>query len=210
MMFKDRDLYYEIDEWPQICDCISNVSEKLHVTYDVLLGRKISGGIVRVEHDDYGTLFAYLVDGSGDLLEPDSNGVVFELTTDEVLLELHKYGFNVRFSERIRFNRDQYQLLTSASLFGMDKIRLMFVDNGVFDLSKGYDRKARLVLFDASNLSSWLDNQKTCTEKEFVDAIESGYAINVTKATGGIKPGNNWSFLYEHIYNVCDLIRYCV
>ena len=206
---RDKNLYYEIDSWNQACDCMSNASDKLHITYDIVLDRGINGGIIRIEHDDYGCLFSYLVNGSGNLLIPDCNDVVFELTNDEILMELHKYGFNIKFSKRIDINDSQYQLLSSAQLFGMDKIRLMYVDSSWVKQDNHFERKARLVIFNPSHLLNWLDNQKVCTRDEFANAIDNGYAINVTHAVGGLTPGNDWSFLYEHIFNVSDLLKHC-
>ena len=202
MLCNDK-LRYEIDSWDQITGCQSNNSSKLHLTYDVALGRSLSGQIIRVEHDDYGCLFSYVVEASGVDVSCAPNGTVFELTTDELLMELEKYGFIVKFSKCLQISDAQYQLLMSSQLLGMSKIRIMYVNmtekRNRFD--DDYERKPYLVMFKTDKLSMWLSNGKVCSKQEFEDALAKGYAVNLTECEGGLH-GNDWSFLTDKVLNV--------
>lgn len=201
-------LRYEIDSWDQITGCQSNNSPKLHLTYDVALGRSLSGQIIRVEHDDYGCLFSYVVEASGVDVSCSSNGTVFQLTTDELLMELEKYGFIVKFSKCLQISDAQYQLLMSSQLLGMSKIRIMYVDmtekRNRFD--DDYERKPYLAMFKTDKLPMWLSNGKVCSKQEFEDALANGYAVNLTECEGGLH-GNDWSFLTDKVLNVSDILK---
>lgn len=201
-------LRYEIDSWDQITGCQSNNSPKLHLTYDVALGRSLSGQIIRVEHDDYGCLFSYVVEASGVDVSCSSNGTVFQLTTDELLMELEKYGFIVQFSTCLQISDAQYQLLMSSQLLGMSKIRIMYVDmtekRNRFD--DNYERKPYLAMFKTDKLPMWLSNGKVCSKREFEDALAKGYAVNLTECEGGLH-GNDWSFLTDKVLNVSDILK---
>lgn len=201
-------LRYEIDSWDQITGCQSNNSPKLHLTYDVALGRSLSGQIIRVEHDDYGCLFSYVVEASGIDVSCSSNGTVFQLTTDELLMELEKYGFIVKFSTCLQISDAQYQLLMSSQLLGMSKIRIMYVDMtekcNRFD--DNYERKPYLVMFKTDKLPMWLSNGKVCSKQEFEDALSKGYAVNLSECEGGLH-GNDWSFLTDKVLNVSDILK---
>lgn len=201
-------LRYEIDSWDEITGCQSNNSPKLHLTYDVALGRSLSGQIIRVEHDDYGCLFSYVVEASGVDVSCAPNGTVFQLTTDELLMELEKYGFIVKFSKCLQISNAQYQLLMSSQLLGMSKIRIMYVDmttkRNRFD--DDYERKPYLVMFKTDKLPMWLSNGKVCSKQEFEDALAKGYAVNLTECEGGLH-GNDWSFLTDKVLNVTDILK---
>ena len=207
MLCNDK-LRYEIDSWDQITECQSNNSPKLHLTYDVALGRSLSGQIIRVEHDDYGCLFSYVVEASGVDVSCAPNGTVFQLTTDELLMELEKYGFIVKFSKCLQISNAQYQLLMSSQLLGMSKIRIMYVDmttkRNRFD--DDYERKPYLVMFKTDKLPMWLSNGKVCSKQEFEDALAKGYAVNLTECEGGLH-GNDWSFLTDKVLNVTDILK---
>lgn len=207
MLCNDK-LRYEIDSWDEITGCQSNNSPKLYLTYDVALGRSLSGQIIRVEHDDYGCLFSYVVEASGVDVSCAPNGTVFQLTTDELLMELEKYGFIVKFSKCLQLSDAQYQLLMSSQLLGMSKIRIMYVDmitkRNRFD--DDYERKPYLVMFKTDKLPMWLSNGKVCSKQEFEDALAKGYAVNLTECEGGLH-GNDWSFLTDKVLNVTDILK---
>lgn len=207
MLCNDK-LRYEIDSWDEITGCQSNNSPKLHLTYDVALGRSLSGQIIRVEHDDYGCLFSYVVEASGVDVSCAPNGTVFQLATDELLMELEKYGFIVKFSKCLQISDAQYQLLMSSQLLGMSKIRIMYVDmtekRNRFD--DDYERRPYLVMFKTDKLPMWLSNGKVCSKQEFEDALAKGYAVNLTECEGGLH-GNDWSFLTDKVLNVSDILK---
>lgn len=200
-------LRYEISDWSEACECLSNSSRKLHITYDSVLG-KLTGGIVRVEHEDYGCLFAYLVQGSGSMLQPGPNGVLFELSNEEILMELEKYGFNIQLSTNVDVDDAQYQLVSSACALGMDKIRIMYVDNEKSPLGDKYERSAYIVAFKADKLSSWLSTSKACSRREFSKALIEGSAVNLSQVDGGLNQGHNWSWLFDKVLTAESVLKH--
>lgn len=202
----DKLLRYSIDSWDQITQCQSNASHDLYLTYDQIVDRSLSGIVIRIEHTKYGCLFSYLVEGSGTILMPKPDGQLFELSSDDILLELAKFGFLVEFSKTPQLDNDQFNLLATASQLGFDKIRIMYVGNGRETVSPFYSRKANLVMFNVDKLPKWLDNQKVCGRNEFTEAINNGYAINLTHSRGGLNNGHNWSFLNEKVLAIDNIL----
>lgn len=203
---QDNRLYYEIDSWGQATQCLSNSSKRLHITHDVVMDKGFAADVIRVEHDYYGCLFAYCVNASGDLLCED-DGMLFELSPDQLLSELRKYGFLIQFSSRITLDSSQYKLLLTSSALGMDKLRIMYVTCDSVRSNKTPELAPYLVLFNVKGLSTWLSNVKTCSKAEFNDAVASGKAINITEADGGLH-GHNWSFLKDKVLDVDDLVKH--
>lgn len=203
----DKLLRYSIDSWDEITQCKSNASRYLHLTCDQIVDRCLSGIVIRVEHEKYGCLFSYLVEGSGPLLTPKPDGQLFELSTDDVLMELEKFGFLVDFSMTPQLDDDQFSLLATASQLGYDKIRIMYVGTDTVEsVGTVYERKANLVMFNIDKLPKWLDSQKVCTKDEFSEAVNNGYAINLTHSKGGLNHGHNWSFLNEKVLAIDNIL----
>lgn len=204
-MPQDKLLRYEIDSWDELPGCLSNSSKHLHLTYDDVIDKPLTGGVVRVEHDRYGCLFAYVVNASGTLLTAKQDGIMYELTPYQILSELRKYGFIIKFSKAVVLDDDQFNLLVTANELHMDKIRIMYVSYrnkfGAVEESKAY-----LVCFNIEHLPTWLNNSKVCNEAEFSKAVSNGYAVNLTHAKGGLTSPHNWSFLIDKILNIDDLL----
>ena len=204
-------LRYDIDSWDQLPGCLSNNSRHLHLTYDVVIDKPLTGGVIRVEHDRYGCLFSYVVQGSGNLLSSQEDGTLFELTTGQILSELRKFGFIVSFSKTPVIDDDQFKLLCTVNDMGLSKIRVMYVDVN----KHGYNtqdgcsdqRTAYLVAFNEKNLPIWLSNCHYCSEEEFKDAVVKGYCVNLTYVKGGLQPSHNWVFLTDKVLNVVDLLE---
>lgn len=201
-MSKDKLLRYRIASWEEVSHCLSNTSRKLHLTYDHILTKGLTGGIIRVEHDDFGCLFAYLVNSSGNFLTVDSSGVLFELDVNSIEQELYKYGFIITFDKTVVIDNDQFKLLCTADELNMDKIRIMYVTQ------KDNTHRAYLVVFNVENLSTWLNNTKICSIPEFTKALQKGYAVNLTQAQGGLHAPHNWTFLDDAVLNIEDVLKY--
>lgn len=209
-MPQNKLLRYEIDDWSQVTECKSNNSRKLHLTYDNVLASDLTGGVVRVEHDLYGCLFAYLVNGSGTVLSEQRDGIMYELTTGQVLSELAKYGFLIQFTHRPVLDDDQFNLLVTAQGLGLNKIRIMYVDMSsvlVPNLSNEYRRRGYLVAFNVDKLPKWLNNTHTCTTEEYFKAVTEKGAVNLSAAQGGLDGGHNWQFLVDKVLNIEDLLK---
>lgn len=203
---RNHPLRYEIDSWSELPKCQSNSSPLLHLTCTSVLDKSLSGTLIRVEHDRFGCLFSYLVDGSGPLLMEQVDGVYHEFTPEDILYELGKYGFDIRFSRSYNISVEQMSALVEMRRLNMDKIRFMYVDNGPRPgvtpdrVYRGY-----LVSFNIEHLPRWLDNNYVCSKKEFTDALVEGYAVNVT-ALGQVHK-YNWSFLRGKVLSIEDIIK---
>lgn len=204
----DKLLRYEVDSWDQVVDCLSNNSKHLHLTCDEVMDSSVTGTVIRVEHDKYGCLFSYLVEGSGSLLTPQPDGLMFELTTDQVLDELYKYGFVIKFSHKVLLDDDQFNLLVSAQGLGLDKLRIMYVSNSrnTFEEGRSYVRSGYLVAFKIEKLPRWVNNTKVCTRDEFDKALLEGSAVNLSESAGGLR-GHNWSFLKDKVLSIEDILN---
>lgn len=205
----DKMLRYEISSWDEVSGCLSNSSKSLHLTYDSVIDKQLTGGVLRVQHDKYGCMFAYLVDAKGSLLCPSEDGTFFQLDTREILNELEKYGFFIKFEHKFVINNDQFQLLVTAKELGMNKIRIMYVDSN--DVSTDIYKKvdvlvANLVAFKEENLPRWLSNTHVCSSSEFSRALVLGTCVNLTKCKGGLVLPNNWKFLDDKVLNISDIL----
>ena len=88
-------LRYNISNWLQLSDCKSNNSKDLFITVKQIIddgSHRLQGVNILVNHCQYGTLFACLVNSSGSLLSPDPvSGIIKEFSTEEILAELNKF-----------------------------------------------------------------------------------------------------------------------
>lgn len=203
----NKPLRYEISSWDEVPQCLSNNSKHLHLTYDSVMDRQLTGGIVRVQHDKYGCLFAYLVNASGSLLYISDDGTLFELESSQVLKELEKYGFFIKFEHKFVINDEQFQLLVTASELGMDKIRIMYVDTPFRNKKVVNVKIAYLVAFKSGVNSRWLSNTYESSFNEFNYALVSGTCVNLTKCKGGLVPPNNWKFLKDKVLNISNVLN---
>ena len=131
-------LKYNISAWDQLSCCLSNLSRDLHIhVTEFVQNDKISGTRIRVEHETFGVLFACVINAQGSLVSTDS-GIVHEFTSDEILAELKKYGFDVD-----EFGFDSIIIRTHPSWVPEDraeaiirKIVDIIIDKGEFDFDK--------------------------------------------------------------------------
>lgn len=199
-------LRYEIDDWSQVTQCQSNCSSYLHLTCTVVLDPTLSGTIIRVEHERFGCLFAYLVSGSGSLLNEQVDGMYHEWEPEDLLLELEKYGFYIQFAKPYNITSDQLDNLIDIQKLGMDKIRYMFVrfsDSDLFDRPTHSPGSWQLISFDINSHPEWLQNTYQCSKKEFVDAMVDGTAVNLTKIVNRY----DWSFVEGKVLSIPDILQ---
>lgn len=199
-------LRYEIDDWSQIVQCQSNCSTYLHLTCSQIMDKTLSGTIIRVEHEKFGCLFAYMVSGSGTLLNEQVDGMYHEWDPEDVLLELEKYGFYIRFARPYNIDGPQLDNLIDVQKLGMDKIRYMFITfNGkdLFDRPTHAPGTQQIVAFDINSHPEWLANTYVCSKKEFSAALMNGTAVNLTN----ILNRYDWSFLQGKVLNIPDILE---
>ena len=195
-------LRYNISSWNQLPGCLSNNSTQLHLRVSTLLhDRRLNGTIIKVEHEDFGTLFACLVDGGGPLLSERHMNGIRELSTPAILAELEKYGFLVTYQPQKHLDGDQLQYLLTLNQLGFQKIRLLNVhrySNGVQEFTP------TVVAFNIKPNSSWLNNWYSASEKEFLEAINNGSAINISAMSKDKK--FKWDWL-TYVADIEDILK---
>ena len=196
-------LRYNISNWLQLSDCKSNNSVDLYITVKQVIddgSHRLQGINILVNHTQYGTLFACLVNSSGSLLTPDpDSGIIKEFTTEEILAELNKFGFDIIFEINQHLSGDQISFLMTVYDLGYDKLRVLSVQD-----KPGGHYSDYLVVFNVEKCPDWIHNDYTCGKQVFVNALTSSGAMNLTdlKQTQGF----DWTWL-TYVANIDDIIR---
>lgn len=207
-------LHYNISNWLQLSECRSNNSADLYITVKQVIddgSHRLTGIIIMVNHTQYGNLFTCLINSSGSLLTPDPiSGIIKEFSTDEILAELNKFGFDVTFEINQHLSGDQISYLITLSDLGFDKLRKLYVyidDNTIISTTSEKSQRhysEYLVAFNVENCPDWIQNDYTCSSKTFLKALESSGAMNLTdlKQTKGF----DWTWL-TYVANIDDIIE---
>ena len=207
-------LRYNISNWVQLAECKSNNSTDLYITVKQVIddgSHRLTGTIIMVNHTQYGNLFTCLINSSGSLLTPDPvSGIIKEFTTDEILAELNKFGFDVTFEINQHLSGDQISYLMTLDGLGFDKIRKLSAykdDNTIISTSSEKLQRHYsefLVAFNVEKCPDWINNDYTCSIKVLNDALISSGAMNLTdlKQTKGF----DWTWL-TYVANIEDIIR---
>lgn len=195
-------LRYQISNWKQLPNCKSNNSKQLHLhVTDFIQNNDINGVRITLDHDVYGELFSYVVNASGSLVSTFDKDIKYELTTDDILTQLAKYGFLITFHSWEDLSGDQVQYLMTLQNLHFDKIRLL----SVWDAPNGVKEfKLHVVAFQVEQLPDWLNAGYAPSKTEFLDALNSGYAINIS----AISETRNyrWDWLYNWVADIGDVL----
>ena len=197
-------LRYNISNWDQLSKCRSNNSADLYITVDhVFNDNRLNGTIIRVTHSDFGVLFVCTVNSSGTILTPDpESGIISEFTTDQILKELNKFGFDVTFNLEAGLSGDQINYLMTLDALGFDKIRTL--DVYTYDGIGNREFNQYIVAFNIEKCSKWIDQNYSESEKDFLSALNGGGAMNLTYVSQTNQ--FNWSWL-DYVANIEDIIR---
>ena len=189
-------LRYRIDSWDSLTKCLSNTSRDLWIDVNKAISNdKFCGTVISVKHLEFGTLFACVVDGQGELLDNE----VPMLAAKEILNQLALFGFYVEFSGVAALSTKQLKLLKSAYDLGMNKIRVMSVYGSDVESAKTY-----IVAFDDAKNGDWLNNMYSPSRDEFSKALLDGVAANISAASK--KDNMNWSWLEGSVMNIYDIL----
>ena len=195
-------LRYNISNWVQLSECKSNTCADLYITVNQVVDdgtHRLSGIVILVKHNQYGTLFACMVNADGTMLRHDANsGIIWEFTTDEITEILATYGFDVTFQINQHLSGDQISYLMTLYDLGFDKLRVLEVQQ----LNGKYANY--IVAFNVEKCPDWLANNFTGGRKPFLEALNSSGAMNLTdlKQTTGF----DWTWL-TYVANIEDIIR---
>lgn len=196
-----RTLTYKITSWLQLNQCLSNHDPDLRASGVQITDDVLQGVVVRVTHRKYGCLFAYLVDGTGVDVE---NPAIPILTPEEILTELHRFGFYIMYDPIGTLPGRVIDYLITLDKLGYDKIRYMLIaEPTIYDTEK--DPDYLITAFKIKNHPDWINNTYRATRDEFQNALMDGTAINIT----AISEENHfdWSFLRDYVLNISDIIE---
>jgi hypothetical protein len=199
----DSPLRYNISNWVQLSECKSNNSTDLYITVKQVIddgSHRLYGTIIIVNHNQYGTLFACLINSGGTLLTPDPvSGIIKEFSTEEILEELNKFGFDIEFHINQHLSGDQISYLITLSGLGFDKIRRLYVQ----DKPDGHYSEY-IVAFNVAKCPDWINLDFVCGKKPFVDALMSSGAMNLTDLQQ--TKGFDWTWL-TYVGDIEDIIE---
>lgn len=197
-----RPLRYEITDWHQLTKCRSNNSRDLqiHVT-DFINDDRLQGIRICVKHRSFGTLFACVVKSSGSMLSNFAPNMIYELTKDQILAELHKFGYYIVYKQYDSLPGNQIQYLMTLDKLDYDKIRIL----SVWSIENG-SRKFRpnIVAFKVDAHPDWLNAGYAASQSEFVDALSDGSAINITNISDTMK--FKWDWLVNWVADIDDIL----
>ena len=195
-------LRYNISNWHQLKDVLSNKSRKLHIVVsDFMQNDNINATRITVKHEDYGVMFCCTINASGSLVQENTEGVVYELTPSIILAELEKFGFLVTFEPKKHLSNSQLDYLETLQTLHYDKLRVLNVwhqENGI-KVFKWY-----VVAFTIKTNSQWLNNGYSPSDYEYTESLRNGSAINISEISKDKKW--DWSWL-DYVANISDILE---
>lgn len=191
-------LRYEISDWNDLNNCLSNNSQNLFIRVSKLLDPHLTGRIIEVKHSLYGTLFAAVVDASGDMLSNEVDGrIVRPMTVEAILEQLAIYGFYVTYHPEQYLPGSQLLLLMSVQSLGYRLITVLNVDYKDA-------RRQVVVAFNADDCPAWITYGHVISESELSKKLSSGAALNVDAIPS--THSMNWDWL-SYVATIEDVLR---
>lgn len=200
-MMSKMKLQYNISEWSQLTNCLSNNSNYLRIRVSNIHDENVlEGKVIKVCHDKLGVLFAYPVDIAGNLIDKNVDSYL-GLSTEELLAELRKFGFIVTFNRREYLPKDQLDYLANLRALNFDKLRVLSVyhyENG----SIAFEHK--VVAFNIAKNPDWLLQGHTASKSEFLESLNNGSAINLEDIS--VHSKFSWDWL-DYVASIDDILK---
>lgn len=193
------ELSYSIDSWDRLTECKSNKSSEYYIVVrDINCGSYMRSKMIHVHHSKLGCVFATTVGAIGTIVDPS----VPDMTRDEILKQLKRFGFNVKFSQKIDIPQSQLYKLRGLYDMGYDRIR----EVSIVESSKqayGY-----IVAFRSgmNELDDWYNNWYSPSKKEFDSAICSGDAYVIKDTYRPSSDNSDWSWVHGVVYRLSDVL----
>lgn len=198
-------LRYSISSWRQLVDVKSNNDPELKISVaDFFQNDDLHGFRIMITHPAYGVLFSYILNARGTLIteEPYTHERPDEISVDDLLRELHRFGFEVVYRKESNLSGKQIDYLMTLNHLCFDKIRIINVwgqnDSGERE-SKPY-----VVGFQVESLGDWMNPSYSPSLKEFKKALLDGTAINITDISRSRR--FDWDWL-NSVMSIDDIIR---
>ena len=91
-------LRYNISNWFQLTECKSNTSADLYITVKQVIddgSHRLTGIVIQVQHNQYGTLFACMVNADGTGLRPIYRETEYDWVTHEAVISADELAFAI-------------------------------------------------------------------------------------------------------------------
>ena len=169
-------LRYNISDWHRLTEVKSNNSRKLRIDVtDLIQSDILTGMTISVIYKGYPMpLFSYTIGAEGTAVTPNAGA---DLTKDQILAELERYGFLVTFNQSRHLPQTMLDYLTTVNNLGFDKLRKITVN--FEEWGKSY-KVTYVVVFSVEKCPEWISNSFEISRKDFDAAIISGGAINLS------------------------------
>lgn len=196
-----RILRYQISDWNQITECLSNNSRNLFISLSKYIDKSLKGLCLHVNHVNYGVLFAAMINGSGSLLSnetEDGYDIPF-MTTEQILTELQRFGFYVKYDVKSNLPQDVISFLATIDNLGYDKITRVAVETKQPGGSVIW--KPTILVFKAvPENDDILTFDCRLTRTKFNKKLADNVIMNVTH-----EPDLEWDWL-NYICNISDIL----
>lgn len=191
----------------QLTQVLSNNSRFLHIQVDEFTNnRKLLGTRISVVHEELGVLFCTVMNATGDLITSagdtkQEDWVQYNLSMEQLWNQLEKFGFYVDYKLGPDISNGQLEYLLELKKLGYRKIRYI----SIWHVNKLGQRvfDSRVVAFRADKLPDWMNSSYAPKKEEYFDAIERGWAFNVSAQVDTKK--YNWTFLRQNVIDIDDL-----
>lgn len=180
-------LRYSISDWSQATRCLSNNSKDLRISVTSYVhNTDFEGRIISVVHTKFGTMFATITDGRGYLISAsDEDDCDLPLmTTDEILIQLEKFGFDISYEEEPNLSGEQLTFLMKLQDLGYDAVTKIRVQ---------YPKTSRTstIAYNSSRHVDYLSFNTVVPKSKFDESLEDGSIVNVAKMDATLK----WDWL---------------
>lgn len=168
-------LQYDISSWAQATRCLSNNSKKLRISVSRFIDLPdLDCQLVSVLHLKYGTLFAAITSGQGDIItDQDESGAVLPfMTTSEILVQLAKFGFNITYNQEPHLSDSQLEFLTKILNLGFDAITQVNVRTQTAIVPT-------IIAYNSSITMDYLAFNSTVAKNKFDTDLERSAIINI-------------------------------
>lgn len=160
----------------------------------------MKGRILQVNHAQYGTLFAAMIDGSGELVTTyDEEGDIIPfLTTNQILKQIMKFGFYVTYNVPSNLPNNIIDFLSTIDNLDYDKITKVSVRERN---KEGYMTwRTKVIVMKSAENTDLLEFGCKITKTKYLDKLQANSIMNVTE-----EEGMSWDWL-TYIANISDLL----
>ena len=196
-------LRYQISDWHQLPKAQSNNSNKLSIVVsDFIQDDRLGGTRIQVIHEDFGPVFVCVVNGEGSIVTPIQDNIVSELTPDQILAELQKFGYYIIYKPTTKLPSAQLDYLVQLRNMKYDKIRILYVHEYIYGIKQ---IKWYVVAFNVKENPDWINNWYSPSKSEYQSALMNGSAVNLLSVSQSRK--YRWAWLVDFVANIDDVLE---